>query len=1048
MKSGPFAIENAGLRVPDQTETMVQARLCVLGRFSLELGHVATRRLATQKARAVLAYLVAHRRSDVARERLLEVFWPNAVAEAAKDNLRSALWSIRRGVRDAGFEPNEYLVANRTKLRWVADSWYDAEAFLELAKSDDPIDLQAALALYQGDFIEGDYEEWTVAERARIGESYESVLARLVRGSRNHDAAQTLIARNPYDEASYLLLIEDELSSGRIAAAAALADRCEAALAEVGAQPSPDLQRLLGRMATRHLSPSSKPVLPFVGRTVELSTVRAYLRAPRAGEILLISGEAGIGKSAFLSRVHDVVRDLGRRGVTVQCFDTDSRLFGPFEELYAELHGRPFNPLEASQVPPAQRLAEALLEALDPSVLLCIDDAHTLTSDAWLVLCALTQCACAKQRAMIVATRTEGLQNVITGLNGCAFGSIALGPLNFSDLRAGIDLVVTDDTARVARTVFERSGGHPLFAVTLLDSLAQSGVLQSELGMWHLAGTLDEQISLPKSLRTYIEARLNSRGVIPSKVAAALGLEPAANADDLAAVLRLSEEQVFNAIDDLLSLGVLVQTDGASQLSFAHDLFREVAARTVNPGRRIRLHGAFGERFLSSSAADASLKSARHLALARDPMRAADAYSRAATEALESRAAVEARDRCAAGIAALDTLERRPDVDAMIARLKVLSARSQAALGDSLAAKSDASESIALAKRLGDSRTAIQGALARQSVIRDEYDASSALSSAREIASMATDAHDDASLAIALADQSWAHRLLGSEREALNAAHESESVAETLDNAVLLCYALEQRILAAITWWRFDEAVDIAARCSQTALQEGRLGGAALQCAVASLHFALDERNNASSALAAAFTLFEQDNGEPSRMPVHEVFNRTRLSLALTATAAQLALSEGKVQRAFNAANDLERSGSPRARQLAELFRMDAFFTLGSIAPPFNTTAFQGSALVFLQDVFSGSRAPAIARALEGISTGTPDARERVFEALERTEAAARRTPLEAHRAFAQVARAAERCGARSVAVRAELRANDYGAARALAISRVKSADRLESKNA
>jgi hypothetical protein len=313
---------------------------------------------------------------------------------------------------------------------------------------------------------------------------------------------------------------------------------------------------------------------------------------------------------------------------------------------------------------------------------------------------------------------------------------------------------------------------------------------------------------------------------------------------------------------------------------------------------------------------------------------------------------------------------------------------------------------------------------------------------------MAADVHDEASLAVAMADQSFAHRLIGSERAATNAARESERIAETLHNPILLCYALEQRILAEITWWRFDEAVGTAARCSETAVEAGRLARTALQCAVASLDFALGDRNAALSALAAALTLFEEDCHERSRIPFRELYNRTRVHLALAATTAQFALAEGDVQRAFNAANDLEKLPSPRARQLAELFRMDAFFALGSITPPFNAAAFEDSALVFLQDVFSGSRAPAIAEAIHTSSIGTSDARQRLFEALERTEAAARRTPLEAHSAFAQVARAAERCGARSVAVRAALRANDYGAARARAISRAKTSERLESKNA
>jgi len=1049
MKTGSVGLEKPRLRVGDTTGTMVRARLCVLGRFSLELAQVTAPSLATQKARAILAYLVAHRQSDVARERLLEIFWPDAVPASAKDGLRSALWSIRRSVKDAGLDPNDYLVANRAKVRWTADAWYDAEAFLDLAKSDDVIDLEAAFALYQGDFIEGDYEQWTVAERERIGEVYESVLARLVRETQNREAAQLLVARNPYDEPSYLLLIEDEISAGRVGAAAALADRCQQALAELRSQPSPDLQRLLSKIAKRQqLRAVSKPVLPFVGRAAELAAAREYLQEPLPGRVFVLSGDAGIGKSTFLSHVADIARDVGQRTVTVQCSDTDTRLFGPFEELHADLYGEPFDPHASGQCSPAQRLAEAVFDALDPSVLLCVDDAHALTSDAMQVLYALARCACAAQRRLIVATRTEGLKDVISAVNGCAFETIVLGALDFNELRAGIDSLVPDDNAHLAATVFERSGGHPLFAGTLLDSLAQSGVLRSELGVWRLDGALNGQIALPESLKTYIEARLRARGANPSTVAAALAIEPAATIDDLTAVLRLSEEQLCSAIDDLLSLGVLLQTDSAPQLVFTHDLYREVAAKTLNPARRLRLNRAFGELFLQSSGADAALKCARHLALAGDPMRAAEAYFRAASEALEGRAVLEARDRCAAGIAGLESLERRPPAEAWLARLQMLLAKADAALGDSSAARANANESFLLAKHLGDSDTAIQAALARQSVIRDEYDASSALGGAREIASLAADAHDDAVLAVALADQSWAHRLLGSEAEAVKTARESARIAEMLDNPNLLCYALEQRILAAITWWRFEDAIDIAARCPEMTMRAGRLACSMLECAVAWLHFALEDRRGASSALQTALASFEQDARAPSRMPMPELFSLTRVRFALTAMSAQLALAEGRNQSALNAAEQLSGLPSPRARQVAELLRIDAQFESGNIAPPFTAALFTGSTLVFLQDVLSGSRAPGIAQALEAAATRAADARERVVEALDRIEAAGRRTPLLADHAFAQIARAAEKCGASSVAVRAALRNNDYGTARAVAISRIKISDRLASKNA
>src|SRR5271169_5664046 len=57
-----------------------------------------------------------------------------------------------------------------------------------------------------------------------------------------------------------------------------------------------------------------RPACVFVGRLLELATLGAALAAARAGEpqVVLIQGEAGIGKSSLVSEFLD-----GQRGVPV-----------------------------------------------------------------------------------------------------------------------------------------------------------------------------------------------------------------------------------------------------------------------------------------------------------------------------------------------------------------------------------------------------------------------------------------------------------------------------------------------------------------------------------------------------------------------------------------------------------------------------------------------------------------------------------------------------------------------------------------------------------
>ena len=58
---------------------------------------------------------------------------------------------------------------------------------------------------------------------------------------------QTLLARNPYSDVAYRVLIETELAVGSEAAALAVYRRSVTALAELGLAPDQDMARLLQR---------------------------------------------------------------------------------------------------------------------------------------------------------------------------------------------------------------------------------------------------------------------------------------------------------------------------------------------------------------------------------------------------------------------------------------------------------------------------------------------------------------------------------------------------------------------------------------------------------------------------------------------------------------------------------------------------------------------------------------------------------------------------------------------------------------------------------
>jgi DNA-binding SARP family transcriptional activator len=146
------------------------------------------------RSKAVLKYLVTHRQRPVPRDVLMDLFWPAAGPDAARNSLnvaiyglRKALSSVQSGVSYILFRDGCYRFNPELRI------WVDAEAFMHqfsLAKeldrkgSDEEAlrAYKAAEILYQGDFLSEDrYEDWLVPLRQRLCDDYVAVLARLSR---------------------------------------------------------------------------------------------------------------------------------------------------------------------------------------------------------------------------------------------------------------------------------------------------------------------------------------------------------------------------------------------------------------------------------------------------------------------------------------------------------------------------------------------------------------------------------------------------------------------------------------------------------------------------------------------------------------------------------------------------------------------------------------------------------------------------------------------------------------------------------------------------
>lgn len=296
--------EYEGVLPPKGIGSNHRSTLSTLGGFAFCIDGVLLPAPATRKARALMSFLAMHRGVDTARDRLLETFWPDAEPKNARDNLSTTLSSIRRCLRSAGGQVDALLVATNLIVRWTADTLVDALRFVQLAAEEDPTNTREALELYRGDFLEGDYDEWSVKERERLATLHETVLVRAVRLWRDPEAARRLVARNPYAEEGYATLIEAEVAAGRNAQATALVESCRKALAEVDEKPSPAFEDRFGHIGRRSLDvPTNnlpRQATSFVGREVDVRNIASIVgRCP----LVTIVGVGGVGKTRLAAWV-------------------------------------------------------------------------------------------------------------------------------------------------------------------------------------------------------------------------------------------------------------------------------------------------------------------------------------------------------------------------------------------------------------------------------------------------------------------------------------------------------------------------------------------------------------------------------------------------------------------------------------------------------------------------------------------------------------------------------------------------------------------------
>lgn len=381
----------------------------------------------------------------------------------------------------------------------------------------------------------------------------------------------------------------------------------------------------------------------FVGRDAELREIKSALElaASGHGQVILVEGEPGIGKTRLLQEAVVYARLRGFIVLQGRCYEQETGIpYLPFIELF---QGR-FRGIDRAQL--LDELGEAASEfvKLIPEVRRTLPDIPPsppleAVQERLRLFASIAEyfTTLARRTPMVLiledlhwadAASLSLLQHLARALRGervDVLGSYrdvevdrkhplsdALREMNRERLFNGISLrrLTRDGVGAMVLAMFElervsdefldllygETEGNPFFVEEVLKSLVVEGAIYREEGRWERKEIAE--IDVPKSVKEVIGRRLER---VSEPCQRALGLAAVIGRrfrfEILQAVGELPEEQLLSALEEGMQAQLVREESAAGEVEydFVHALIREVLYDRLSLRRRMTLHHKVGE---------------------------------------------------------------------------------------------------------------------------------------------------------------------------------------------------------------------------------------------------------------------------------------------------------------------------------------------------------------------------------------------------------------------------------------------------------------------
>ncbi|HEY5977578.1 MAG TPA: AAA family ATPase [Solirubrobacterales bacterium] len=430
---------------------------------------------------------------------------------------------------------------------------------------------------------------------------------------------------------------------------------------------------------------------PLVGRDSEREQLEGALERARegAGSIVLLAGEAGVGKSRLAAEIADaqgtpVLRGAPTNGVPTPYAPIVAALrsyrrfaAGGLEIGTLQPHLAHLLPELGPPAPDSDRatIFEAVNSALveiasehGPAVL-HLDDLQWSDESSLELVAALASSLGELPMLTIVSYRSDGLarDHKLRWLRnelrrGGGLEEVTLEPLDPDQTAAMLrELLPQPPSPALCRAIHDRTGGSPFFIEELVSALMTKDSFRD--GSQGLELESEGVEPIPETVR---DAVLIGFGELSDSARAAA--EAAAVAGDTFDIALVAEQSSESGMLELLNSGRAIDC-GSGQGSFRHALAREALYAEVPWLRRRSLHQSFAEAIEQEEGAPLEL--ADHWLGAGEEKKARAALSRAAVESEAIRAY---RDAANAAHEALELWPAEDDPEGRIETLELYAA--------------------------------------------------------------------------------------------------------------------------------------------------------------------------------------------------------------------------------------------------------------------------------------------------------------------------------------------------------------------------------------